>query len=195
VKMQQLNGHTSSVYSVAFSHDGTCIVSGSFDSSVRVWDSSTGAELQQLNGHTDRVNSVKFSHDGTCIVSGSSDKSLRVWDASTDAELQQLNSHTRNVNSTAFSNNDTWIISSSSEHSVNVWNRMHCGVFWTSTAKGWIISLLGQNRLMWVPPVIHEVLHHPYNTLIISQKGNAHINFQGCKLGTNWAECYILLLA
>jgi WD40 repeat protein len=70
----------SSVCSVAFSTDGTHIVSGSYDNSVRVWDVSTGKELNVLNGHTELVNSVAFSTDGTHIVSGSSDISVRVWD-------------------------------------------------------------------------------------------------------------------
>ena len=50
--------------SVAFSPDGTRIVSDSDDNSVRVWDSSTGAELKVLNGHSDIILSVAFSPDG-----------------------------------------------------------------------------------------------------------------------------------
>jgi WD40 repeat protein len=65
------------IRSVAFSNDGTRIVSGS-DESVRVWDASTGAELKVLNGHTERVWSAAFSSDGTLIISGSLDKSVRV---------------------------------------------------------------------------------------------------------------------
>ena len=38
----------SSTYSVAFSGDGTRIISGSSDNSMRVWDASTGAELKTL---------------------------------------------------------------------------------------------------------------------------------------------------
>ena len=63
--------HEAPVTSVAFSSDGTHIVSGSHDKSVRVWAASTGAELRRLNGHTRRVDSVAFSSDGTRIVSGS----------------------------------------------------------------------------------------------------------------------------
>jgi len=62
-----------SVKSVAFSPDGTRIVSGSFDRSVRVWDALTGVELTSLNGHTSGINSVAFSLDGIRIVSGSFD--------------------------------------------------------------------------------------------------------------------------
>ena len=59
----------SATLAVAFSSDGTRIVSGSDDKSVRVWDASTGAELKELKGHTDSVNSVAFSTDGTQTVS------------------------------------------------------------------------------------------------------------------------------
>jgi WD40 repeat protein len=78
--LKRLNGHTDIVTSVAFSSDGTHIVSGSNDKSVRVWDASTGMELKRLNGHTDNVTSVTFSSDSTRIISGSDDGSVRVWD-------------------------------------------------------------------------------------------------------------------
>ena len=45
-------GHEMSVTSVAFSPDGSKIVSGSFDKTIRVWDASTGVEtLPPLRGH------------------------------------------------------------------------------------------------------------------------------------------------
>ncbi|EMD30754.1 hypothetical protein CERSUDRAFT_120326, partial [Gelatoporia subvermispora B] len=64
-----------SVGAVTFSPDGTRIVSGSRDNTIRIWDASTGqALLEPLEGHTDVVSSVAFSPDGTRIVSGSYDK-------------------------------------------------------------------------------------------------------------------------
>ena len=142
---------------------------------MRVWDASTGAELWQLNGHTNRVNSVAFSHDGIYIVSGSSDMSVRVWSASTDAELHQLNGH---------------IVSGSHVTSIWVRNEIYHGFLWTHTKDGWIVSLTSQDRLMWIPQGIYEVVCHPYNILTISQKGYVHIDFQGFKVGSKWVECY-----
>ena len=110
------------IFSTAFSTDGTRIVSGSEDNSVRVWDALTGAELKVLNGHTHFVWSTAFSTDGTHIVSGSYDRSVRVWDASTGAELKVLNGHTDIVWSTAFSTDGTCIVSGSDDKSVRVWD-------------------------------------------------------------------------
>jgi WD40 repeat protein len=108
---------------VAFSSDGTRIVSCSFfNKSVRLWDASTGVELKELKGHTDFLNSVAFSTDGTMIVSGSNDNSVRVWDASTGVELKKLKGHTSRVKSVAFSSDGTMIVSGSPNNSVRVWD-------------------------------------------------------------------------
>merc|ERR1711991_222809 len=60
-------------------HDGTKIVSGSDDNTIRVWNVDTGECILTLKGHTSYVLSVGFNHDGTKIVSGSDDNTIRVW--------------------------------------------------------------------------------------------------------------------
>jgi ankyrin repeat protein len=69
------------VFSVAFSHDDSKLVSGSYDSSIKVWDATQGNCLLTLTGHSSIVYSVAFSHDDSKLVSGSRDNSIKVWDA------------------------------------------------------------------------------------------------------------------
>jgi WD40 repeat protein len=78
----QTRGSYRHVRSVAFSPDGHWIASGSFDKTVRVWNSETGEPVGlPLIGHTDSVNGVAFSPDGLQLISGSGDCTIRIWSA------------------------------------------------------------------------------------------------------------------
>jgi WD40 repeat protein len=119
-----LEGHTHDVNSVAFSPDGQSIVSGADDSTVRVWDATTGIERHIMHGHESYVNSVAFSHDSQSIVSGSSDKTVRVWDATTGTERHHdvMSGHERSVRCVAFSPDGQSIVSGSDDETVRVWD-------------------------------------------------------------------------
>jgi WD40 repeat protein len=58
--LQTLEGHSSIVNSVAFSHNSIRLASASADSTVRIWDTSSGACLQTLKGHSQVDNLVGF---------------------------------------------------------------------------------------------------------------------------------------
>ncbi|KAF7968096.1 hypothetical protein HWV62_31995 [Athelia sp. TMB] len=122
--LQMLYGHEDTVNSVSFSPDGSRIVSGSSDKTVRVWDLVTGQQaLSPLEGHQDKVWSVSFSPDGSRIVSGSEDQTVRVWDGVTGQEaLPPLKGHVGGVHSVAFSPDGRKIVSGSSDHTVRMWD-------------------------------------------------------------------------
>src|SRR5260221_12069366 len=92
--MLSLQGHTDMVFSVAISRDGTRVISGSYDKTVKVWDAVTGKEMLSLQGHTDMVFSVAISRDGTRIVSGSKDKTMKEWDAEAEEGEAPHRQHT-----------------------------------------------------------------------------------------------------
>jgi WD40 repeat protein len=121
---EPFQGHTSDVYSVSFSPEGTRIVSGSWDCTVRVWDAATGQPLgEPFQGNNSQVSSVSFSPDGTRIVSGSTDFTVRVWDAATGLPLgEPFQGHTSEVLSVSFSPDGTRIVSGSIDFTVRLWN-------------------------------------------------------------------------
>ncbi len=77
--LKTLGEHSESVVSVSYSPDGTKIISGSGDNTIKTWDANTGQCLKTLEGDLDYVTSVAYSPDGTRIVSGSLDHTIKIW--------------------------------------------------------------------------------------------------------------------
>ena len=75
----QLHSHNGRIFSVAFSPDGSKIISGSDDMTIRVWDTNTGIEiLPPLRGHDGGISSVAFSPNGSRIILGSYEDHLNL---------------------------------------------------------------------------------------------------------------------
>src|SRR5262249_48295230 len=89
--------HGNHVQCAAFSPDSRRIASGSYDKTVRIWDSMTGQEFLILKGHTAPVRGVAFSHDGKMLGSVASDATVRVWDTATGLELFKLQAQTEGL--------------------------------------------------------------------------------------------------
>ena len=83
-----LTGHSNSVRAIAGS--GNILVSGSYDSNVRIWDLETGKCKWVCTGHTEKVYSVGYSPELEIAVSGSMDATVRIWCAKTGQALHIL---------------------------------------------------------------------------------------------------------
>jgi hypothetical protein len=88
---------------VAFSPDGKRILTGSHDSTAKVWDADKSQQVLFLKGHTGSVTSVAFSPDGKRILTGSQDGTATVWDADKGQQVLSLKGHVGPVSSVAFS--------------------------------------------------------------------------------------------
>jgi WD40 repeat protein len=112
-------GHEEGVWSVAFSRDGSQIVSGSYDKTARVWDAASGDQLLTLSGHTGCVEGVGFTPDGKRIGSQSYNETL-VWDAQSGKRILAIE-HSRGFSFSADGRRIA-VPERSNPDSVNVWD-------------------------------------------------------------------------
>lgn len=81
-------GHTKSVNSIAFSADGSRLVSGSYDRTVCVWNAASGTQLlPPLRRNSDWTGSVAFSEDGCYIFMKDAGHVEYVWDATSGTRI------------------------------------------------------------------------------------------------------------
>jgi WD40 repeat protein len=71
-------GHATYVNALDYSRDGQFLVSGSGDTTIKLWRLSDQRLLRTFTGHRDYVLGVKLSPDGTLLASASSDKTVRI---------------------------------------------------------------------------------------------------------------------
>lgn len=113
---------------VDLSYDGTRIVGGSRQGTLRVWEADSGKAIGvPLVGHTKCVHLVAWSADGKRVVSTSYDKSVRVWDVESGQPVTDaMTGHTGNVGAVAWSADGRRVVSGSDDKTARVWD-VKCG--------------------------------------------------------------------
>ncbi|RKK77375.1 hypothetical protein BFJ68_g17978, partial [Fusarium oxysporum] len=117
-----LEGHSSTVNSVVFSHDSKKVASASYDNTIRIWNAETGECERELKGHSNSVSSVVFSHDSKKVASASRDKTIRIWNAETGECERELKGHSNHVSSVVFSHDSKKVASASYDDTIRIWN-------------------------------------------------------------------------
>ncbi len=112
--------HEELIRFVVISPDGKSILTGSRDSTARLWNLQ-GKTIQEFKGHTNNVSSVAFSPDGRTILTGSTDSTARLWNLQ-GKTIQEFKGHTKNVYSVAFSPDGKTILTKSNDQTARLWD-------------------------------------------------------------------------
>ncbi|KAF2704605.1 WD repeat-containing protein pop1 [Pleomassaria siparia CBS 279.74] len=116
--IRALTGHHHSVRAIA-AH-GDTLVSGSYDSTVRVWKISTGELQHRLAGHTQKVYSVVLDTARNRCISGSMDNMVKVWSLETGACIFNLEGHTSLVGLLDLSHQR--LVSAAADSTLRIWD-------------------------------------------------------------------------
>lgn len=116
--IRTLAGHAHSVR--AISAHGDTLVSGSYDSTVRVWTISTGECRFQLQGHSQKVYSVVYDHERNRCISGSMDSLVKIWDLTDGSCIHTLEGHSLLVG--LLDLRDERLVSAAADSTLRIWD-------------------------------------------------------------------------
>ncbi len=121
-QLKSLEGHNSSVNSVAFSPDGKLLASASVDKTIKLWNVETGEQVKSLEGNADSVLSVAFSPNGKMLASGGKENIVKLWNVETKQQIKSLEGHTSAVNAVAISPDNRILASGGKDKTIKLWN-------------------------------------------------------------------------
>ena len=119
--LRMFAGHSGYVRSVAFSPDGSFVLTGSGDGTARLWETASGQPLATYQGHSGYVRSVAFSPDGSFVLTGSGDGTARLWETASGQPLATYQGHSSFVNSVAFSPDGSFVLTGSADGTARLW--------------------------------------------------------------------------
>ena len=120
--VRSYDGHNSSITSIAVCVKASnFMASASKDTTIRLWDISTGKCANVLSSKGSPVNAVAFTPDGARLLSGSDDGFVRVWDVSQPSacrEVRVVSAHKSSITALAISPDGCTYCTGSADHLV-----------------------------------------------------------------------------
>lgn len=122
--------HKRTVRSIAWSPNGKTLATGSFDSTVGIWEQADDSDITAwecittLEGHESECKSVAWSSDGALLASCSRDKSVWIWEVQDDGDFECISvlmEHSQDVKSIAWHPSLELLVSASYDASMLVY--------------------------------------------------------------------------
>lgn len=126
-RLSELSGHTNSIFSLAFSPDGSELLSGGRDAHLKVWSVAQEYALKtSIVAHMYAINDIVFSPDGRHYATASMDKSIKIWDANSHRLLKVVDKsrhagHATSVNKLLWTSFEDVLVSASDDRKISLW--------------------------------------------------------------------------
>ncbi|KAH7909389.1 hypothetical protein BJ138DRAFT_233485, partial [Hygrophoropsis aurantiaca] len=155
--------------SVSFSPDGTHIVSGSDDNTVRLWDLATAQQLHEIlySPYMDSTSSL-----------------LPHSPASTPAKSEHISFSLRFSANPKYTLHDSTQLLSGLQHGINYEQSF------ILQSDGWMLGP-GNRLLFWVPPASQSSFHYNLWCKLVIGKKSVEVDMSHMEHGRQWDKCYV----
>jgi ribosome assembly protein SQT1 len=120
--VHELRGHSESVCSIAFNHDGSLLATAALDGGLRVWNAATGQLVQALEGPEEDIHWISWHPKGNVILAGAADMLVWMWMATKGDCMQVFSGHSDGVTCGTFTPDGKGVVTGSVDGTVRVWN-------------------------------------------------------------------------
>ena len=129
--IRTLAGHLGFISSLAITPDGTKVVSGSNDRTIKIWNLTTGQELLTFFPCYSSMGLfswlvflfVKVTPDATKVIAGSNTEgTIKIWDLNIEQELCTIHAHAEALTAVEITPDGEKIVSSSVDKTIKVWD-------------------------------------------------------------------------
>lgn len=147
--------HSSTIYSVDYSHDGSQFMTASLDGTIKFWD----AKSYKLIGRIDAdmsVTDADFTSNDSLVIASGTNGMIKVYNTETKKMVSKNQAHSGQVNFVTLSTNDKLYYTGDNEGHVKLW------------------ALSNHENGMDLPlgTPVTDVIMDPYNTAFSIQCGN-----------------------
>lgn len=130
--MKTFKGHTNGVMCLQF--DDNILATGSYDTTVKIWDIESGKELRTLSGHTAGIRCLQF--DDNRLFTGSIDRTLKVWNWRTGECIKTFTGPAGGIIGLHYSNKI--LACGSMDHTIRIWNLQDKSTFLLRGHTDWV---------------------------------------------------------
>jgi WD40 repeat protein len=160
-----------SVGGVAFSPDGTMLLTGQFvDAAIKVWDIGIAGDAEWMNMPALGEGGLAFAADGSSVIASSGDGTVTVWPTTGEGGPLVTNHHDGPVVSIDISPDGRWVASGGEGGSVKVWDR-HTGKLRFSHDAG-VPDAGGVDAVAWGGDGVLAIARGGGHTVLVDSEGN-----------------------
>ena len=116
-----LEGHEDEVNAIVLSADDRLLISGSRDSTLRVWDLINLREIAAYKTYHE-IRALAISPDDKLVAFSPGDETLHFWNIALRSQVKAFKAHKHFINAIAFSAQGAFLASGSSDNTVKMWD-------------------------------------------------------------------------
>ena len=121
-KLREIQGHGRQILAIAANADGTVVLSGGTDCSLKVWDMTIREDLPSFLAPGIGIFALAYQPRPNRLLTTHGNHTIRVWDPSTRSVVRTLEGHRNTIMALALSPDGRRAVSGSFDRSVRVWD-------------------------------------------------------------------------